>query len=343
MLEQHTIGAKHISMRRYNAAIVFPFPQREGAGVRFMRCSVRLPTDRVDLGTEFVSSDGVMEVAKAAEAAGFDAVHVTDHPAPYDEWLRTGGHQALDPFVALSFAAAATTRLRLLTHIYVLPYRNPLLSARSVASIDALSKGRFLFGLAAGYLEAEFAALGVDFAERNELTDEAIRVMKAMWTQDGVHFKGKHFTADGHTIRPRPVQKPHPPIWVGGNSKIAIRRAVELCDGWMPFPNNAKGIKRRHTPPMETPGELKRGVAYAHEHAKAVSRKEPLDIIVTIMTSLNAISTPKFSAQAVVEHIAQLKAAGATYMVLGLPGESRKQLLKNVDLFGHDVLSRLPK
>ncbi|MBI3744237.1 MAG: LLM class flavin-dependent oxidoreductase, partial [Chloroflexi bacterium] len=103
-----------------------------------------------------------------------------DHPAPYDEWLRTGGHQALDPFVALSFAAAATTRLRLLTHIYVLPYRNPLLSARSVASIDALSNGRFLFGLASGYLEAEFAALGVDFAERNELTDEAIRVMKAM-------------------------------------------------------------------------------------------------------------------------------------------------------------------
>ncbi|MCH8283798.1 MAG: LLM class flavin-dependent oxidoreductase, partial [Chloroflexi bacterium] len=128
----------------------------------------------MNLGEEFVSAAGVMEVSRAAEAAGFDAVTVTDHPFPEDEWMRSGGHNALDPFVALSFAAAATTRLRLLTSIYVLPYRNPFLAAKSVASLDALSGGRVIFGIAAGYLEPEFEALGVSFDKRNELTDEAI-------------------------------------------------------------------------------------------------------------------------------------------------------------------------
>ena len=90
-----------------------------------LRCALILHTDRMDLGPEFVSAEGVMEVACAAERAGFDAVAVTDHPMPEDAWMRSGGHHALDPFVALAFAAAATTRLRLLTYIYVLPYRNP--------------------------------------------------------------------------------------------------------------------------------------------------------------------------------------------------------------------------
>src|SRR2546425_12340579 len=96
-----------------------------------MRCALLLHTQRVELGAEFVSAPAVAETARAAERAGFDAVAVTDHPFPHDEWMGSGGHHALDPFVALSFAAAATARLRLLTFIYVLPYRNPFLSAKA--------------------------------------------------------------------------------------------------------------------------------------------------------------------------------------------------------------------
>ena len=123
-----------------------------------MKVYVALPTDHVALGAEFVSAEGVAAVARAAEAAGFDGVYSTEHPFPDDDWLASGGHQALDPFVGLSFAAAATTRLRVLTNLCVLPYRNPFLAARAAASLDVLSGGRLDLGVGAGYLEGEFRA-----------------------------------------------------------------------------------------------------------------------------------------------------------------------------------------
>ena len=197
-----------------------------------------LPTQRVDRLEEFVTGAAVAEMSRAAESAGFDAVFVTEHPFPEKSWMDTGGHHALDPFVALSFAAAATTRIRLQTHLCVLPYRNPFLTAKSVASLDVLSGGRVILGAGTGYLEAEFAALGVDFAERNELTDEAIVAMKAAWSGEPLSLSSRHFDANDNFALPRPVQQPHPPIWIGGNSKRAIRRAVELADGWAPMPNS---------------------------------------------------------------------------------------------------------
>ena len=139
-----------------------------------MRFSVQLPTDRVEAGPEFTSSEAIAALAGAAEAAGFDACYVSEHPFPPDDWLASGGHHALDPFVALAVAAAATTRLRLHTNILVLPYRNPFLTAKAVASLDIVSGGRSIVGVAAGYLEAEYRALGADFAGRNDATDQAL-------------------------------------------------------------------------------------------------------------------------------------------------------------------------
>src|SRR5712675_1003599 len=162
-----------------------------------MRFSVALPTDRIERAAEFVTQAAVAEIALAAEDGGFDACFVTDHPFPPHRWLYGGGHHALDPFVALSFAAAATSRLRLQTHILVLPYRNPLLTAKSVLSLDVLSGGRVILGVASGYLKPEFAALGVDFDERNDLTDEAIDVMRRVWTEDEVVAEGRHFRTRG--------------------------------------------------------------------------------------------------------------------------------------------------
>src|SRR5919112_1332149 len=194
-----------------------------------MRISLGLETSRADQADEFVTGGAVAEMAQAAEAAGFDAVFVTDHPFPDDEWLASGGHHALDPLVALSYAAAATSTIGLHTNLYVAAYRNPFLSAKGIATLDRLSGGRVILGIGAGYLEPEFDALGVAFDERNDLTDEAIVMMKRAWSESGVVAKGAHFDASaGHTRLPRPVQQPHPPIWIGGNSKRAIRRAVEL-------------------------------------------------------------------------------------------------------------------
>src|SRR3954469_23838095 len=168
-----------------------------------MHFSIGLPTDHVRHAAELVSGEAVMACARAAEDAGFDACFVTDHPAPDIKWLQTGGHHALDPFVALSFAAAATTRLRVQTHILVLPYRNPLLTAKSVLSLDVLSNGRVILGVAAGYLKPEFAALGVDFDERNALTDEAIDVIRLALTTDELEYEGRHFRSRATTLRPR--------------------------------------------------------------------------------------------------------------------------------------------
>jgi probable F420-dependent oxidoreductase len=243
-----------------------------------MQFSLGLPTDRVERADEFVTGAAVMECAAAAEAMGFDACFVTDHPAPDAKWLAAGGHHALDPFVALSFAAAATTRLRLQTHILVLPYRNPLLTAKSALSLDVLSGGRLTLGVAAGYLKPEFFALGSDFETRNERTDEAIDVIRGVLTTDGFTFAGREFNSRGTTMRPRPVQQPSPPMWVGGNSRAAIRRAATRGDGWVPFPNPASAGRTARTAELSTVDELAERVVLLHDTAKGAGRAEPLDV-----------------------------------------------------------------
>jgi probable F420-dependent oxidoreductase len=244
-----------------------------------MRFSVQLPTDRVDAFEEFGTSEAIAEMARAIEAAGFDATFVTDHPFPSDRFVKeAGGHHAMDPFVALAFVAAATTRLRLQTHILVLPYRNPFHTASAVASLDAASGGRVIMGVAAGYLKDEFAALGADFEGRNAFCDEALRAIRAAWTGEGVHFSGTGYRAEGHTLAPRPVQRPHPPIWVGGNSTMAIRRAVELGDGWLPIPAPKRMASFIHTASITGLDDLRERVAFARAHAEKVGRRAPLDV-----------------------------------------------------------------
>src|SRR5262245_32167890 len=135
------------------------------------------------------------EVAAAAEKAGFDAIALTEHPIPGASWLRAGGHQSLDPFVALGFAAAATTRLRLMTNLSVAPYRNPFLLAKAAATVDRLSGGRLILGLGAGYQKSEFFALGVDASERAALFEEALDVLPLHWRGEPFTHQGLHFNA----------------------------------------------------------------------------------------------------------------------------------------------------
>ena len=290
-----------------------------------------LPTPRAGNEDEFATGEAVAQMAAAAESAGFHAVFVTEHPFPDDEWLASGGHHALDPMVALAFAAAATTTLRLMTNLFIPAYRNPFLSAKAVASLDALSGGRVVLGVGTGYLEPEYEALGVPFEERNDLTDEAIVAMKQAWASDGVVFDGRHFQARGHTMLPRPVQQPHPPIWVGGNSKRAIRRAVELGDGWIPLVNPAKAVERRRTPAMETLDDLASRIAYAREHAAAVGREAPLGIMF-------ALGGLRFEG-GLVELAGALAELGVTELYTAArPVDTRAEWLAQVERMGAEVL-----
>ena len=155
-----------------------------------MKFTITHPMHRHPYNPELVSGEGIAEVAAAAEAAGIHGFGFTDHPAPSQRWLEAGGHDALDPFVAMGYAAARTTTLRLIPNIVVLPYRNPFVVAKSGATLDLLSGGRFTLAVGVGYLKREFAALGVDFEERAALFDEALDVIRAIWTTDDVDLRG---------------------------------------------------------------------------------------------------------------------------------------------------------
>jgi probable F420-dependent oxidoreductase len=292
-------------------------------------------------GNEFFSAPALAAVSQAAERAGFYGVYVTEHPFPSDARLKAGvGHHSLDPLVALSVAAAVTSRIRLCTYIYVLPYHNPFVAARAMASLDVVSGGRLVMGVGVGWMEEEFEALGVNFAERNELTDEAIRAMKAAWTQENVKMEGRHFRARGNTLLPQPVQKPHPPIYVGGNSRIAARRAGELGDGFMPFLNPARFAGIRHTAAIETLDQFAKIVNYSQSVAKAAGRP-PLDIG-GMLTSLGPWGQPGFDVKKVVAEAHQLKEMGVNVIYLGVGGATYKEQAEQLDRMGQEVLPHLP-
>ena len=188
------------------------------------------------------------KVAIAAEDAGFDSLWTGEHvvlpdpqappsPAPPQTPM-------LDPAAALAFLAGQTRRVKLATGIIILPQRNPLVLAKELASVDVLSGGRLLFGLGAGYLQPEFEAIGASFEDRGARTSEAIEVLRSLWTQESPSFEGRFWSFSGIQAMPRPVQKPHPPILVGGHSPPAYRRAVAQGDGWYGFaldPDAARG------------------------------------------------------------------------------------------------------
>ena len=178
-------------------------------------------------------------VARAAEAAGFDSLWGGEHvvlPDPQAPPSPMAPHEPiLDPVIALTYCAAVTSRVRLGTGIIILPQRNPLVLAKELASLDALSGGRLIFGVGVGYLEAEFRALGAPFEQRGAVADDYLAAMRAIWSQDTPAHRGRFVSFAGVQAHPRPVQRPHPPIVVGGRTAPAFRRAVEQGHGWYGF------------------------------------------------------------------------------------------------------------
>jgi probable F420-dependent oxidoreductase len=301
-----------------------------------MKISYGLPTHRVDCGEEFLAPSAIGELAQAAEAVGFAAVYCTEHPFPGDEWLAHGGHHALDPLVALSFAAAATSRVRLHTNLFIAAYRNPFLAAKGIATLDVLSGGRVTLGLGVGYLEAEFEALGASFADRSDRTDQAIAAMRAAWSGESVVAEGAGYRAPGNTMLPTPRQRPGPPIWIGGNSRRAIRRAVELGDGWSPFPNSAKVAERTATAALETSADLSRALEYAAEYAESIGRTEPLTVVF-IPDGLTMSGQGDLDEARIIESIGELAEVGVSWVTVALPGDTRHQQRAAIDQFAEVI------
>jgi probable F420-dependent oxidoreductase len=187
-------------------------------------------------------------LAQAAEELGFDSIWLSDHVVvpehinssyPYspDGRFPTPPTQPyLDPLASLCYLAGVTRRVRLGTHVLVLPYRHPLLTAKMIGTLDNLSGGRVDLGIGVGWMREEFEALGApSYERRGAVTDEQVRLMQAVWTQDVAAFEGEFYRFDALGAHPRPIQKPHPPIWVGGHTRPALRRTARLGDGWLPI------------------------------------------------------------------------------------------------------------
>jgi probable F420-dependent oxidoreductase len=199
-----------------------------------IRFSTRAPNSDY-LGFE-ASPEAIVAAARKAEEVGFDAIFVNDHIIVGDDARSAPWTNVYDPFVAMSFIAAHTSRIGVGVSVLIMPYRNPVATAKALATLDLMSGGRLITGIGVGWNEAEFAALGVPFRERGARTNEYLRLWQACWAPGKVSFAGKFVSfADMH-VNPKPVQQPHPPIWIGGTSDAALRRAARFAALWQPTP-----------------------------------------------------------------------------------------------------------
>jgi probable F420-dependent oxidoreductase len=278
---------------------------------------------------DLLDAGPVAEVARSAEAAGWGGLAFTEHPAPGARWLASGGHQTLDPFVALATAAAVTTRLRLLTYLTVAPYRNPSLLAKAAASVDKVSDGRFILGMGTGYQKSEFFALGVDFEERNVLLDEVLDVLPMHWSGEPFSYRGAHFEARDVIARPRPVQDPIP-IWLGGNARRTLRRVAERCQGWMPLVGPAEVSATARTPHLETAADIAAKVAELRDLAG--ERSASLDVAASY--SDRTIADPTNDVERHRDAFGALEEAGASWIILAGPSRSAAETHDFLEAFG---------
>ncbi|WP_396921107.1 LLM class F420-dependent oxidoreductase [Mycolicibacterium sp.] len=302
-----------------------------------MRYSITHPMHTHPYHPDLVSGGGVAAVAAAAEAAGFHGFGFTDHPAPSQRWLDAGGHDAVDPFVAMAFAAATTTTLRLVPNIVVLPYRNPFVVAKSGATLDLLSGGRFTLAVGVGYLKREFAALGVAYGERAALFDEALQVIRGIWSTDDYTFEGTHFSARGVTAHPRPVSPP--PIWIGGNTGAARARVAAHGDGWCPFAAPPGLAATAGTATIDSLDRLAAGIDDLRARL-AIAGREPssIDIVFNNFEGGNP-GADDFNADAYLAGVEKLAALGVTWLHVTLPGDSLAHALEAVERFGTTVIA----
>ena len=295
-----------------------------------MRFSLVLPNY-----ARWFDADGAREAVDAAERLGYHGIYVNDHVALPREEAPLYGNAFLDPYVALGFLAAVTERVRLGTTVIVIPYRNPLVQAKMVAGLDVLSRGRITLGAASGHVPGESEALGVPYAERGPMTDEYLKVMRTLWTEDEASFHGRWFNFEHIRPMTRPLQSPLP-VWIGGRGPRVLRRVVALGQGWHPT--------------RMSPEEIQAEIGRLHDMARAAGRTEPITVAMRWALHLvereedagpardrgevqRARRTPADGA-ALVDRYA---AAGVDELVLDLPG-GHAAFLQQVEWFAREVM-----
>jgi probable F420-dependent oxidoreductase len=258
----------------------------------------------------------VVEVARALEERGYESLFLPEHthipvsrrsPWPGGAELPRQYSHTLDPFVGLAAAAAATKNLRLGTGICLLTERDPIVTAKEVATLDLISNGRFEFGIGAGWNAEEMENHGTRFDTRFRVMVDRAKAMQAIWTQDKASYQGEFTAFEPIWQWPKPVQKPHPPILLGGETKHTMRRVMEFCDGWFP----------RGRSFGDPAAEMKRLRSFAEEAGR----------------DIKTVSTTLFGAEPDAAYLDKCKAAGLTRALLALPPEGRDTLLPLIDKY----------
>ncbi len=282
---------------------------------------------------KMIEGEKIARVARRAEELGYDSLWVSDHIlfptvlrsrypySPDGKLPLDPSDPLLEPFTVLSYAAAVTQRVKLGTSVVIVPYRDPLVTAKIVASLDVLSGGRFIFGVGVGWLEEEFRALRQNIRNRAAQTREALLAMKACWTQEDPEFHGQFFDFSGIKVAPKPRQRPHPPIWFGGNSMPALKRAVELGDGWHAV--------------WQTPEEVAEKAKILRDLC-ARAGKNFADFAITINVNHRVPLTT--------DNVKKYEAAGVSMMFIPRSFQADvEDMIKNMETFARDVKEPLER
>lgn len=304
----------------------------------------------------FSSRENYMAVARAAERAGFDFLSVSDHlivPAKLEShypYTASGvfaaaehGH-CFDQLATIAFLAGCTERLRLLTSVLVVPHRPAVLTAKMLATIDVLSNGRLIVGAGAGWMKEEFALLGAPFEDRGRVTDESLAAFRELWTKDNPAYSGKHVSFSDLLFYPKPIQKPHPPIWVGGESPAALRRTIKFADAWYPGNNS-------QTKPLDTAPRLAAGVAEVRRMCEAAGRDPAtLDLALLVQDVFDWGSHKIQDGSArrmftgtsadMTADAAALSAIGVRHVALRLGGATAAEAVARIERFGAEVIAK---
>ena len=281
----------------------------------------------MDVGlTTGISTDSVdvAVLAQKAESLGFESFWLPEHTiVPVHTTSRYGGtadgsiplsmSDSGDPLIGLARASAVTQHIKLGTAISLVPEHNPILQAKQIATLDRLSNGRFIFGIGAGWLLEETEIMGGDFEHRWGQTREAILAMKELWTQDEAEFHGKYYNFPPVRCNPKPIQKPHPPVFLGGNAPNVFKRIAAWGDGWMPV--------------RVTPEQVKMGRATLDELAEAAGRDPK-----TIRLMVCNVPADRGSIRA-------LEIAGADRVTVSLPRDSGEGMLEKLEQLADSVLT----
>ena len=271
----------------------------------------------------------IRSTAAQAEDLGYDSVWVSDHVVVPDANVANFGEAVYDPLVTLGVAAGATRRVRLGTTVLIVPYRNAVVTAKMVSTLDALSGGRVILGIGAGWVAAESAMLGVPFSERGAMTDEHLRAMQELWSSPAPRFAGKYTQFADVKFAPRPAQQPHPPIWVGGHSKAALRRTIAFGAAWHPINRSPVELRAGRA-------ELTRLAAAAGRDVPAVALRNDVRVLAPGEATPSSTHGGRVMAgdpAALIDQIRELADCGVDHLVLEFLSEDGASLARQLRVF----------